>query len=144
MHPKTMQVFDQTVEKTDQWLHELMSEMGWSNPHRAYSALRAVLHALRDRLRVEEAVDLGAQLPMLIRGFYYEGWRPAGRPLKYRHKEEFLRHVSENYAGLADSERELAVRAVFHLLARHVTGGEIRHVMDQLPAEMRVLGKTPH
>jgi uncharacterized protein (DUF2267 family) len=31
-----------------------------------------VLHALRDRLTVEEASDLAAQLPMLIRGLYYE------------------------------------------------------------------------
>ena len=142
MNVATTEVFALTLDKTDQWLDELMGELGWSSPERAYSALRAVLHALRDRLRVEEAVDLGAQLPMLVRGFYYEGWRPAGRPLKYRHKEEFLHHVAKLCPGLDELEREHAVRAVFKLLARHVSGGEIRQVVDQLPAEIRELWKT--
>jgi uncharacterized protein (DUF2267 family) len=61
----------------------------------SYLALRAVLHTLRDRLIVDEAIDLGAQLPMLVRGFYYENWQSVGKPLKYRHKEEFLNQVKE-------------------------------------------------
>ncbi len=139
MHHAIAEVFTQTIEKTGEWLDELMGEAGLPNAHSAYSVLRAVLHVLRDRLTVQEAVDLGAQLPMLVRGFYYEGWRPAGKPLKYRHKEEFLRHVAELYPGLADLEREHAVRAVFRLLDRHVIGGEIQQVRDQLPAEVRAL-----
>lgn len=142
MHPTAPEVFAETIEKTGQWLDELMGDTGLSRPHQAYSVLSAVLHVLRDRLTVEEAVNLGAQLPMLVRGFYYEGWRPAGRPLKYRHKEEFLRHVGELYPGLPETEREPAVRAVFKLLSGHVTGGEIRHVREQLPAEVRELWET--
>lgn len=135
-------IFAATIEKTERWLDELTGELGWSSPERAYAALRAVLHALRDRLSVEEAVDLGAQLPMLVRGFYYEGWRPAGRPLKYRHKEDFLQQVAKLCPALDEYKREPAVRAVFKLLARHVSSGEIRHVLDQLPAEIRELWKA--
>jgi uncharacterized protein (DUF2267 family) len=134
-----MQVFAETIQKTGQWLDELMAETDSLHPHRAYSVLRAVLHVLRDRLTVEEAVNLGAQLPTLVRGFYYEGWRPAGRPFKQRHKEEFLRHLGELYPGLPEAEREPAVRAVFKLLSRHVTGGELQDVREQLPAEVRAL-----
>jgi hypothetical protein len=62
------------------------------------------LHALRDCLIVDEAVNLGAQLPMLIRGFYYEGWRPEGRPFKYRHKEEFFAQVAKTLPGMEQAE----------------------------------------
>lgn len=87
-----LEVFDATVQKTHEWLKALMEELGWQEDRqRAYLALRAVLHALRDRLLLREALHLGAQLPMLIRSFYYEGWNPTHTPLKERHTEEFLR-----------------------------------------------------
>jgi uncharacterized protein (DUF2267 family) len=91
----------------------------------------------RDRLTVDEAVNPGAQLPLRYGALH--GWRPAGRPLKHRHKAEFLGLVASAYPGLTATELEPAVRAVFKLLARHVTAGEIGHVRDQLPAEVRSL-----
>lgn len=83
-------VFDTTLEKTNIWLRDVMAELGSKDRHEAYLALRGVLHALRDRLQVEEAVQLGAQLPVLIRGFYYDGWRPSATPKKERHLGQFL------------------------------------------------------
>ena len=65
-----LEVFDRTVQKTNSWLHDLMQVLQWADKHKAYLALRATLHALRDRLTVDEVAQLGAQLPMLIRGFY--------------------------------------------------------------------------
>jgi uncharacterized protein (DUF2267 family) len=137
MNSTGVDVFDTTLQKTSVWLNGVMEEMGWEDRHRAYSVLRAVLHALRDRLIVDEAVNLGAQLPMLIRGFYYEGWRPEGRPFKYRHKEEFFAQVAKTLPGMEQAELERAVRAVFKVLSSQVTGGEIAQVRDQLPAEVR-------
>lgn len=142
MHPTSAELFTETLEKTGEWLQELMQELGSAHPQQAYSVLRAVLHALRDRLTVGEAADLGAQLPMLIRGFYYEGWRPSGHAAKFRHKSEFLQHVHELYPGLPDIEREEATRAVFRLLGAHVSAGELKHVKDQLPADLRELWES--
>lgn len=144
MHPTTAELFAETLEKTGVWLEELAQSLDNASPQRAYSVLRATLHALRDRLTVDEAASLGAQLPMLVRGFYYEGWRPAGRPTKYRHKQEFLERVGQLYRGLDESEREPAVRAVFKLLADHLTRGELNHVRDQLPPELRSLWYLPN
>jgi uncharacterized protein (DUF2267 family) len=139
MHPNTMELFSDTIARTGHWLDDVMLGTGRMEIHHAYSVLRAVLHVLRDRLTVDEAVDLGAQLPMLIRGFYYEGWRPAGRPAKYRHEAEFLRLVAEAYPKLHEGDVERAVKAVFTVLSNRITPGEIRHVRNQLPAEVREL-----
>ena len=136
-------VLDSTVQKTHEWLRDIKEGLGLDDDEAAYAALGAVMHGLRDLLNTDHVALFGAQLPMLVRGFYYEGWRPGSRPSKYRHKEEFLQHVSELYRGLEEPEREQAVRAVFTLLAGHVTGGELKHVRDQLPPELRALWYAP-
>jgi uncharacterized protein (DUF2267 family) len=107
--------------------------------HRAYLGLKATLHALRDRLTVEEAVQLGAQLPMLIRGMYYEGWNPTGEPVKERHKQEFLGHIEEAFKRQQDIDAEQVARAVFRVLSRRITEGEIEDVKRILPPELREL-----
>jgi uncharacterized protein (DUF2267 family) len=102
-------------------------------------ALRAVLRTLRDRLTIEETAQLGAQLPMLIRGFYYEGWDPAGKPVKERHQEEFLAHVKGYFKNDERVIPERVVRAVFKLLSKHITKGEIDDIKHTLPTELRGL-----
>jgi uncharacterized protein (DUF2267 family) len=116
-----------------------MARLGWQSQDRAYHALRAVLHALRDRLSVDHVAALAAQLPMLVRGFYYEGWRPRGKPLKERHKEEFLAHIAAEFRGDPNVDPERITRMVFQVLSKHVTSGEIENVTHSLPAELRSL-----
>jgi len=131
--------FDRTIHTTNIWLHDLMDRLGWPDKHRAYHALRAVLHALRDRLSVDQAAALGAQLPMLVRGFYYEGWHPHGKPIKERKKEEFLAHIATAFPHDPLVNPEAVTRAVFEVIAKHVTLGEIEHVKITLPGEIRFL-----
>ena len=75
--------FDKTVDKTNHVLKEIEQAYGWPKERRNYSydALRAVLHALRDRLTVDECADLAARLPLLVRGMYCEGWDPSRVPV---------------------------------------------------------------
>jgi uncharacterized protein (DUF2267 family) len=134
----TVDVFEHTIEITHTWLHDLMDRLGWQDKHRAYMALRAVLHALRDRLSVDDASHLAAQLPMLVRGFYYEGYHPAGKPLAERKKPEFLAHVA---AECTDESRNdgRVTEAVFQVLAKHITPGEVAKIKGVLPPEIRQL-----
>lgn len=131
--------FDSTLQTTNVWLNDILEQLGWQDRHRAYHALRAVLHTLRDRLSVDQAAALAAQLPMLIRGFYYEGWHPAGKPIKERKKEDFLAHVAAAFRDDPDINPEDVARAVFQAIAKHVTPGEIKHVKFALPSEIRTL-----
>ncbi|MGE5304921.1 MAG: DUF2267 domain-containing protein [Alphaproteobacteria bacterium] len=133
-------VFEGTIQKSHIWLNDLMSELNWNDrPHRGYLALRAVLHALRDRLTVEEAVQLGAQLPMLIRGLYYEGWTLKGKPHKERHEKDFLDHVTKAFKGAAVIDPREVVRGVFSVLVRHTSAGEIEDVKNAMPKPLRDL-----
>jgi uncharacterized protein (DUF2267 family) len=133
-----IEAFEHSLQLTDLWLKDLMARLGTADRHLAYLALRTTLHALRDRLTVDEAAHLGAQLPMMIRGFYYEGRHPAGKPLKDHAKEAFLAHVAAEARAL-DFDPEPAARAVFGLLAALITAGEIEDVKSVLPGPIREL-----
>jgi uncharacterized protein (DUF2267 family) len=134
-----LEVFDTTLHKTHRWLNELMLIMGWQDRHRAYLAMRVTLHALRDRLTVEEAAQFAAQLPMLIRGFYYEGWDPTGKPVKERHLDQFLAHIVQSMRGDEPVNPKEIAEGVFAVLARRISEGEIEDVKHVLPAEIRSL-----
>jgi len=131
--------FEIALHTTNTWLHELMKELGWKDRQQAYRAFRAVLHALRDHLTVKETADLGAQLPMLIRGLYYEGWTPRGKPVSERTKEEFLAHIAESYRNEKGIFPEEIAWSVFKVLQAHVSAGEIGDVKQILPPEIRSL-----
>lgn len=85
-----MTTFEHATEKAGIWLKDMMHELGTDDPRLAYHALSAALHALRDRLGVNEAAQLAAQLPLLVRGLFYEGWHPASTPVRLRRPEEIL------------------------------------------------------
>ena len=137
-------VFDRTLQETNLWLKELMARLDIDDRAQAYAILRATLHALRDRIGPENAVHLGAQLPILLRGMYYEGWRITRTPTKERHKSDFLAHAHREMPGVCNSDTELAVRAVFEVLWDRVDQGEIAKLVEIFPKELRELWTGVH
>jgi uncharacterized protein (DUF2267 family) len=143
MSTAVLEVFDASLQKTQVWLNDLMSELGWEQrPQNACLALRTALHALRDRLAVEQAVHLGAQLPILIRGVYYEGWKLTGKPVKERHKSEFLEHIATAFRHDDTVDPEKVMRAVLKVLSRHISAGETENVKHSLPKSLQELWPT--
>ena len=134
-----LDAFDTTIQKTNVWLNDLERQAGFPNRRAAYQALRATLHALRDRLILDEVAQLAAQLPMLIRGLYYEGWDPTGKPLRLRHRDEFLERIAEELRGTDRTDPELAARGVFAVLAHRISEGEMEDVRQLLPAKLQDL-----
>ena len=126
------------VQLMQEWLKELRDNGNLADVNEAYSVLRAVLHQLRDRLTVDEAVDLGAQLPLIVRGLYFEGWQPRHVPEKVRTQQRFLDGVTMKLLPHRNPPGP-AVRDVFALLAHHCDPGEIADVIAQLPADIKEL-----
>jgi uncharacterized protein (DUF2267 family) len=100
--------------------------------------LGAVLHALRDRLGVEVSAHVSAQLPMLVRGLFYEGWDPTGTPTRLS-LDEFLERVEHDARLKGRSAAEDAVRAVFAVLWDKLGEGTVGHATAVLPEEYAVL-----
>src|SRR4051812_19750729 len=96
----SLEVFDTTLQKTNEWLQEIMQELATESRQEAYVVLRATLHTLRDRLPLEVTAHLGAQLPMLIRGIYYEAWRPS-LEVRKMHRDEFFECVLAHFTRTA-------------------------------------------
>ncbi|MGM0421701.1 MAG: DUF2267 domain-containing protein [Pseudomonadota bacterium] len=132
----------QEINLFQTWMNELQEKPDIRSADEAYAALRAVLQTLRDRLIPDEAAHLSAQLPIIARGIYYEGWDPSSAPHKYN-MEEFHDKVCERLNGQCQrSDPDALTRHVFELLSKHVSSGEIDHVQCMLPVEMDEL--WPH
>src|SRR5436309_14932257 len=129
--------FDATLDKTNQVLKEIEEAYGWPQDRRqqSYDSLSAVLHALRDRLSMAEAADLGAQLPMLIRGLYYEGWDPSRVPIKLS-RDEFLERIRRDFTFSIEGSIEQLVRTVLHALRSYITDGEWADIVSTLPKDL--------
>src|SRR5213083_3624148 len=88
MSEQGLETIETTVQKTHEWIARIAEPMHMEKLD-AWKSLRAVLQTLRDRLPADLAVHFGAQLPMLVRGLYYEGWEPSKMPIKMS-RQEFL------------------------------------------------------
>jgi len=141
-----MALFDEWYHKGHQIVHEVMKELGIEDEHKAFRLLKAVLQTLRDRLPASEGKDFAAQLPMVLKAVWCDGWDPTKVPDKtIKHKKDFLERVMNHPAlrrpadisSLEDAER--VVKGVFRVLKRHISYGEIKDVLSELPEDIRQL-----
>src|SRR5688500_82210 len=134
-------VSDKLVDPTHMWLKEIMADFG---PDRqvAWKVLSVVLRKLRDRLPLGLAAHLGAQLPILIRGIYYDQFEPGKLPTQCDSREEFVAEVAEWLSDIRPVDPDAAVRSVFKVLSHHVDPGQIAKVREALPRSLRQSWET--
>ncbi len=115
--------------------------------NRSARIARCVLHALRDRLTVEESLHFIAQLPMALKGVYVDGWSV---PSKHNHPkslEDFLDLVLTEdgktaWKDFSSAEEVLeAVVAVFKALSCYLTNGEMEKIITVLPPYLKAFVK---
>jgi uncharacterized protein (DUF2267 family) len=131
-----LDVVDKTLQITNIWLDEIMSALALDRKT-AWKVLSVVLHKLRDRVPIGLAAHLGAQLPMLVRGVYYDQFEPAKMPNDCD-CEGFIAEVGEWLADTLVEPKE-AIQTVFRVLSRHLERGQVANVQNSLPRELREL-----
>ncbi|MFC6488826.1 DUF2267 domain-containing protein [Nitratireductor sp. GCM10026969] len=133
-----LDVFDKTTQTTNIWLNEIMADLG-NDRQVAWHVLGAVLHALRDRLPMELSTHLGAELPLLIRGLYYDQYQPAQQPEVTRSLEAFLERVQEGLKNIRPVDSVDATRSVFRVVAHRIDLGQSAKVREALPKDVQAL-----
>ncbi len=134
---------DHTVQLTHEWVNQIDDEIGWNDSNRSFRLMRATLRAIRDVLPLNEAVQFGAQLPLLVKGLYYEGWNPSATPLKDRDKADFVAHVGEDFKTDPLGEPESSIGSVLSVLNSRISKGEIEDVRGSLRHHLRELWPSP-
>ncbi len=133
-------LIDRTVNETNVWMKEIGNALNTDDRQSAYHALREVLIVLRDTMLPDEACDMASQLPTLVRGIFFEGYKPAHKPEPKRHAEDFVGQVSARLkTQKQDVDAEAAVRAVFGVLQRHLSEGQCEQVRKMLHKEVQAL-----
>ncbi|MET8086213.1 DUF2267 domain-containing protein [Micromonospora sp. NPDC005197] len=129
--------FESSLDKTNLILKDIENAYGWPKEQRnqSYAALRTVLHLLRDRLPVNESVEFAQQLPVLVRGIYFDGWNPSDVPIKLN-RDDFLYEVRQGFPYDVEGGAERVTQVVLDTLRRHVTQGEWQDVKDTMPKNL--------
>lgn len=134
-----LKIIENAVTDANAWINEVDSRTDWDNKLRSYRLLRQVLHVIRDHLIVDEAAQLGAQLPTLIRGIYYEGWNPSATPVIERKAAGFIDRVQEAFETDPLGDAENAIWAVIDVLDAHISDGEMNDVKSTFTKKIRAL-----
>jgi uncharacterized protein (DUF2267 family) len=143
-------MFEEWTHKGNEFIKEVSNEMEIEDNRSTLRIIKAVLHSLRDRLTAFEAKDLVAQLPMLLKAVWCDGWIPGKIPDKsIKKKEDLFERVlySSEIVPLKDLENvedaKKAVIAIFSVLKRHLSQGEIDDIATQFPEDIKVLWLQP-
>lgn len=128
---------DRSIEGTNRWIDDVAAAFGTEDRGFAYRALRAWMHTLRDRLTVEAAAHLAAQLPELLRGVFYDGWSPSRVPHKDDRRQFIARFAREAGIGRDDVPKTAAI--VTEVVTSKVSPGGVAQALRQLPEELRTL-----
>lgn len=133
------EIFQETTNKANELLNRLSDKLGWNDrPDQAYTLLRAVLHSLRDRLPPLEAIHLSAQLPILIKGVFIDGWKPMSTPVKMN-RQGFLTSVREKFPLDTEQSTEELIKIVSKELFTSVDKHELEKIKKILPEDIRDL-----
>ena len=138
--------FEKYAQEGKQFLRHLAQKLGHEEEiQRTGIILRAVVHTLRDRLTVSEGMHLMAQLPMFLKIVFVDEWAFREKPTNIHTIEEFTEEVKRHQNRYGENRFDWnmptvdIVHTVLHELRPYISEGETRHIMAQLPEEIKQL-----
>ncbi len=140
---RMIHVFERTNHEAHEWVNDLSGRSGWRNERDVLRLLRTVLCQTRDHLPVDEMAQFAAQLPLILRGMFYEGWQPKKTPVHERHAADFVGAVDEMVGDVADYRGATDIKAVFNVINARISRGEVEDVRACLPQELRDMWPAP-
>jgi uncharacterized protein (DUF2267 family) len=143
MTAQGLEVIDHSVHLAHEWINELAARLGWSSKRSTLRLMRVTLHHIRDHLLPDEMAQLSAQLPLLIRGFFFEGWVPKRTPVKERQATDFIASISARMDDTEEYRGHEDIKCVFDLLNARLSRGEVEDVRANLPSDLRQLWTAP-
>lgn len=138
-----LEVIDHSVHLTHEWVNELAERLDYASHRSALRLMRVVMHRIRDHLMVNEVAQLSAQLPVMIRGFFFEGWVPKLTPIKERRGEDFVAFVRSQMAQTDEYRGRDDIKCVFDLLNARISRGEVEDIRASLPEDLRAIWPAP-
>lgn len=135
--------FESYAKGGHEFVKRVAAELNTKDTDRAGRITRCVLHALRNRITVEESFHLIAQLPMAIRAVYVDGWKVNASYVRVKDLEDFLSEIIKedgtaswrDFSGIEDAQN--AAWAVFRVLSYYASPGEINNVLGVLPEQLK-------
>lgn len=122
----------QSMQETSEWVEAIADRLD-IDPEEAIGVLRECLQVIRDSITVDEATDLGARLPIVVRGLYYHQWQPSRVPSGHSRRQALDELGAAAPFSTAGIDPEDSLNAVASLLAARISWGEIADVISQAP-----------
>ena len=143
MTAQGLDVIDHSVHLTHEWINELAARLGWSSKRSTLRLMRITLHRIRDHLQVDEVAQVSAQLPIMVRGFFFEGWVPKHTPIRERHASDFIAFIAGQMSDAEEFRGQDDLKCVFDLLNARISRGEVEDIRANLPAALRDMWPAP-
>lgn len=108
------------------------------------------MHSIRDRIAIGENLDFLSQLPMFLKGIYVEQWKYYDQVERIDSLEGFKNKVKREQEKYVEREfdcdisTEDIIKTVFNTLEQYVTAGQMEHLRNMLPQELKQLIEVHH
>jgi uncharacterized protein (DUF2267 family) len=133
--------FDKYAAVGNRFVKDVAEELNVSR-NSAARIMKAVLHAVRDRLPPDDAIQFAQGLPMALKAVFIDQYDPSRTPVVIRRAHDFLDYIfyKDEFSANVDfpdqDSVEDALRGVFNVLECYMDPAQIEHIKHMMGQEI--------